>query len=396
MSRTRHPKMDVHTSEGVKHRNIYNKWNKYETQKGIPTYGAPVDRALASDMSRTSEQYIPEGVPDYSPITKRVYAKYEVIMAAGAVATPQLLMLSGIGPAQHLRERSIPVMADLPVGKRMQDHQEVFINYLFPDDYTPPFDMKKEAITGMPTFRAHLRGEQTLLSSNMVPSGIEGSSDGPTGTIPKWHLHHTVAGAIENFDWQLSFDDESADSPTRVARGATELFTWKGFKIHGHNCELSGNHAYGRLELRSRDPFQPPFLDPRYGSSEEDNAEIVHCWRTVREIMATVEPKYAGRELGPCAAAVTDEQMTQCVRNKVWGHHISGGAPMSGCTQPHAVTDPRARVYQIDALRIADISLFPTIPHGNPAGVVMMMAEKIADMIAEDHKRHAHHPRAEL
>lgn len=390
MSRTQHPKYDAKTSEGVKHRHVFNKWNKFEAQKGVPTYGAPVDRALASDMNRTSEQYIPEGVADYSSITHEVRARYEVVLATGAVATPQLLMLSGIGPADHLRERSIPLVADLPVGKRLQDHQEVFINYEFPDEYEVPFDMKKEAAKGMPTFRAHLRGERTLLSSNMVPSGLEGSSAGPTGTVPKWHLHHTVAGALENFDWQLSFDDESVDSPTRVARGATELFTWKGFKIHGHNCELSGNHAYGRLELRSRDPFQPPFVDPRYGSSDEDNAEIVNCWRTVRQIMNTVNPKFAGRELGPCAKAETDAQMTQCVRNKVWGHHISGSAPMANCTTPFAVTDPRARVYHVDGLRVADISLFPTIPHGNPAGVVMMMAEKISDMIIEDYRDRIH------
>lgn len=396
MSRTQHPKLDVRTSEGIKHRHVYNKWNKYETQKNIPIYGAPVDRGLASDLNRTAEQYIPEGMPDYSSVTGQVRARYEVILAAGAVATPQLLMLSGIGPADHLRERSIPLVADLPVGQRMQDHQEVFINYEFPDSYAPPFDMKMEALKGFPTFRAHMRGERTVLSSNMVPSGLEGSSSGPDGRIPKWHMHHTVAGALENFDWQLSFDDESAESPTRVARGATELFTWKGFKIHGHNCELSQNHAYGRLELRSQDPFQPPFVDPRYGSSDEDNAEIVDCWRTVRKLMATVDPKYAGRELGPCARAETTEQMTQCVRNKVWGHHISGSAPMANCTTRFAVADPRARVYHVNGLRISDISLFPSIPHGNPAAVVMMMAEKISDMILEDYRGHAGHGHDEL
>ncbi len=186
--------------------------------------------------------------------------------------------------------------------------------------------------------------------------------------------------------------------------------------MHVHNCELSQNHAYGRLELRSRDPFQPPFLDPRsvsvsvcsrsrsrspslsllsrlnfcsssrsYGSSDEDNNEIAHCIETVRELMRVSNPLYVGHEVSTCARARTRSQLVQCVRNSVWGHHISGSAPMGNCSTPHAVTDDRARVYNVAGLRVADISLVPTLPHGNPAAVVMMMAEKVSDLIKEDY-----------
>jgi choline dehydrogenase-like flavoprotein len=268
----------------------------------------------------------------------------------------------------------------------MQDHQEVMSLWKFPDAMTPGFNFLSEAAKGFPTLRAHLKGERTFFSSNGVPAGLEGSSAGPNGSVPKWHMHHITMGAFENFDYNLAAYDETVNPPYRIPRSPLELFRWKGLTLHAHNCELSQNHAYGRLELRSKDPFQPPLLDPRYGSSEEDNLEMVDCLETVREIMNNTDPLYAGEELGASAKAKTREQLLQFVRNAVWGHHISGSAPMGSCSVPFAVTDPRARVKKVDGLRVCDISLVPTIPHGNPAGVVMMMAEKIADLIKQDHK----------
>jgi len=384
-ARSPHPSKSFDTNEGVKHHKPYNKWDRLEVQAKEPKLGAPVDKSLAFDYSRTSDQYIPETISEAVLKAKTVTAKYEVILSTGAVTTGQLLMLSGIGPVNHLHERGIPVVYDLPVGQRMQDHQEAFIQYKYPSDFKPAFDFVTEAMHGFPTIRAHLRGERTFFSANGVPAGLEGSSDGPNGKIPKWHLHHITMGAFENFDYNLAVYPESVTTPYRLPRGLVELFRWKGLYMHQHNCELSQNHAYGRLELRNRDPLQPPFLDPRYGSSDEDNAEIVNCIQTVREIMKHTDPKYVGEELGPSAEAVTKEQLTQFVRNSVWGHHISGSAPMGNCTTDFAVTDERARIYGVDGLRVCDISLLPTIPHGNPAGVVMMMAEKIADMIKQDY-----------
>jgi len=97
------------------------------------------------------------------------------------------------------------------------------------------------------------------------------------------------------------------------------------------------------------------------------------------------DPKYVGEELEPSASAKTTEQLTQFVRNNIWGHHISGSAPMGNCSTWYSVADERARVYKVQGLRIADLSLFPTIPHGNPAGVAMMIGEKVAYMIRSDY-----------
>lgn len=91
----------------------------------------------------------------------------------------------------------------------------------------------------------------------------------------------------------------------------TEMFSWRGLHVHTHICELSGNHATGKIELRSNDPMATPFLDMRYGASDEDNAELVDCAKNVREIMKNSDPKFVGEEYGRCSKAITDEQLTQ-------------------------------------------------------------------------------------
>jgi len=205
--------------------------------------------------------------------------------------------------------------------------------------------------------------------------------------VPAWHLHHVSIGTFESFDYNFAEYADTETPPYRIPRNLVELVFWEGTYIHLHDCALSGNHAYGKIELKNRDPFVPPFVDPRYGSSDEDNYEIVNCILTLRQIMANTDPQYVGEELEPSAGATTVEELLQVVQNNIWGHHIAGSAPMGNCSFPYAVTDYKGRVYGVDSLRIADISLFPTIPHGNPAGVVMMVAEKIASQILDDYGR---------
>eukprot|EP01111_Echinosteliopsis_oligospora_P004375 TRINITY_DN1701_c0_g1_i1.p1 TRINITY_DN1701_c0_g1~~TRINITY_DN1701_c0_g1_i1.p1 ORF type:complete len:757 (-),score=226.92 TRINITY_DN1701_c0_g1_i1:37-2307(-) len=381
------PSKSTDADEGVKHHHAFTKWDRIDVQSKNEILGAPVDQKLAFDWNRGEDQYVPESIPDRSSITHQVTAKYETILSAGTLGTGQILMLSGIGPANHLKERSIKTVVDLPVGQRMQDHQELSIVYKFPKKYDPGFDFFSETAKGFPTLRDHLAGKRTFFSFNQVPAGVEGSSAGPNGTIPKWHLHHLTQGPFENLDFNMLAYRESVDSPSRLPRSLIELYKWTGLMYHSHNCELSQNHAYGKLELRNRDPLQPPFYDPRYGSSDEDNAEMASCIEATREIMKAADPKFVGEELEPSASAKTREQITQWVRNNIWGHHVSGSAPMGSCDYEFAVADHKARVYGVDGLRVSDASLFPSIPHGNPAAVVIMMGEKIAADIIGDYKK---------
>jgi len=387
--RTQSPSKSTDSNEGAKHHEGFTKWDRIDLQSKNEILGAPVDKKLAFDWTRGKDQYVPETVPDRTNITRLVTAKKEIILSAGAFGTGQILLLSGIGPENHLKERSIKTVVDLPVGQRMQDHQEVSIVYKFPKTYKPGFDFFSETASGFSTLRDHLSGKRTFFSSNSVPAGVEGSSVGPNGTVPKWHLHHLTIGPFENLDFNMLAYRESVDAPSRLPRSLIELYRWTGLQYHSHNCELSQNHAYGKLELRNKDPLQSPFYDPRYGSSDEDNEEMVNCIQTTREIMKAADPKYVGEELEPSASAITKEQITQWVRNNIWGHHVSGTAPMARCDYEYAVTDKKARVYGIDGLRVSDASLFPSIPHGNPAATVMMIGEKIAADIISDYQSSA-------
>jgi len=137
-------------------------------QAKVERYGAPVARSLAFDWNRLAEQYIP-GVPIPQSAPQTVTARHEVILSAGAVMTAQILLLSGVGPAEHLRARNITLVADLPVGRHTQDHQELYIMFKYPILYDPGFSFITEIATGFPTLRAHLRGERTFFFVEFEP-----------------------------------------------------------------------------------------------------------------------------------------------------------------------------------------------------------------------------------
>jgi choline dehydrogenase-like flavoprotein len=390
-ARTEHPDFPLSANEGLKHQYPYSKWNPSNREK-TGTLGCPVDQKLATDYNNDKGQFVPEDETDFTGHTQTVRARFEVIVSAGAIGTAQILMLSGIGPRSHLEELSIPVIHDLPVGQRLQDHQEALIFYEFPPEFKHPWNFTEDAINGFPGVGGWINGGRSFLASNHVPGGVEGSIHGPhdPNKIPHWHLHHAMFGIVENVDWHMALDERSLKVPHRLPRSTAEFFTWTGLAYHSHLCETSGNKAHGRIELRSRDPLENPLVDPHFGTSDEDNAAIVHCLQETRRIMDVSDRKFVGKEVGPCAEARTDRQLTACIRNLIWAHHIASSAPMGTCNTPHAVTDNKARVYGVDGLRVADISLFPEMPHANPTGIVMMMGEKIADDIKNDYRKHLH------
>lgn len=238
LDRTDHPTKPRSEDEAKKHHKPYNKWDKITVQIGAERLGAPVAKDLAFNFDRPYDQYIPESKTSYVPST--VTAKYEVILSAGSIASAQLLMLSGIGPKDHLREKNITLVQDLPVGIHTNDHQEVFIQYFFPPGYNPGFNFVTELLTGFPELRKFQSGKRSFYSSSEFAGGLDGSSEGPQGTIPKWHMHHLSAGTFENYDFNIAASSETVSVPYRVPRGILEITAWQGLKTHVHGCELSG------------------------------------------------------------------------------------------------------------------------------------------------------------
>ena len=275
----------------------------------------------------------------------------EVILCAGAIGSPQLLMLSGIGPASHLREIGIEVRLDLPgVGENLQDHP--FFTLCF--EATVAEDLADaEKPKAMLQF---LLGRKGPLTSNV------GEAMAFIRTRP----------GLPAPDVELIF--------------APAYYHDHGFDTHDGNAYTLGAvliapRSRGRLRLRSSDPDEKPELVGNHLAEPEDTAALVAGFRRVREIVAT-EPLAAvtGAELVPGAQIESDEEVDSFLRRELELLYHPAGTCRMGVGED-AVVDPQLRVRGIRALRVADASIFPLIPGGHIHAPTMMVAERAADLI---------------
>jgi choline dehydrogenase len=286
-----------------------------------------------------------------------VRARREVIVSAGSINTPQLLKLSGIGPATELREHGIPVIRDLAgVGENLQDHLEFY----FQVACTQPVTL----YSSMGSFSRALIGARWLLFKD----GLGATNHFETGGFIR-----SRAG-VPYPDIQFHF------LPLAVTYDGSSLAKEHGFQAHVGPMR---SKSRGHVRLASRDPRDKPKIRFNYLSHPDDLVEMRACARLTREIFA--QPAFApyrGREIQPGADVTSDEEIDAFVRNKVESaFHPSCTCRMGRRDDPLSVVDPVAQVIGVEGLRVVDSSIIPSITTGNLNAPTIMLAEKAADHI---------------
>ncbi|EDO38956.1 predicted protein, partial [Nematostella vectensis] len=288
---------------------------------------------------------------------RRVRAKKEVIISGGAINSPQLLMLSGVGNAEELTRLGIPVVVNLPgVGENLQDHLEMYIQ-----------QECKKPLT--------LYSAQKLM--NMIPIGI------------RWFLFQTGLGASAHLE---------AGGFIRSREGVPHpdiQFHFLPSGVIDHGRTPIDRHAYqlhvgsmrsqskGYVKLKSPNAYDHPIIDFNYMSTEDDWQEMRACVRLSREIFAqkAFEP-FRGDEMRPGSHIRTDDEIDAFVREFAdSAYHPSCTCKMGSASDPLAVVDNAARVFHVDNLRVVDASIMPSVVSGNLNAPTVMIAEKIADAI---------------
>ncbi|MGU3495999.1 GMC family oxidoreductase [Xanthobacteraceae bacterium A53D] len=290
-------------------------------------------------------------------------ARREVILAAGALGSPQLLMLSGIGPGAHLQERGIDVVRDMPgVGSNLQDHLQLRMVYkvagigTLNERYHSPFGR-----IGMGLEYAFFRkGPLTMAPSQL---GIFTRSD--------------PGQARANLEFHVQ--------PLSLDKFGDPLHRFPAFTMSVCNLRPTSR---GTIRLKSADPAAPPEIRPNYLATEDDRQVAADSIRVARRIVAqpALTP-YMPDELLPGSAIRSDDEAALARAAGDVGttiFHPVGTAKMGLASDPLAVVDARLKVFGIEGLRVVDASIMPTITSGNTNSPTIMIGEKGARMILED------------
>ncbi|WP_313515895.1 choline dehydrogenase [Pseudomonas sp.] len=282
-------------------------------------------------------------------------ARREVLLCGGAIASPQILQRSGVGPADLLQRLGIPLVHALPgVGENLQDHLEMYLQY----SCTQPVSL----YPALKWYNQPAIGAQWLFAG----SGIGASNQFEAGGFIR---------SREEFEWpniQYHF------LPVAINYNGSNAVEEHGFQAHVGSMR---SPSRGRVQVKSRDPHEHPSILFNYMSSEQDWQEFRDAIRLTREIMAqpALDP-YRGREISPGVEVQSDEQLDAFVREHAeTAYHPSCTCKMG--SDAMAVVDGQGRVHGLQGLRVVDASIMPQIITGNLNATTIMIAEKIADRV---------------
>lgn len=310
---------------------------------------AHVSKILFQGRSATGVSYIKGG-------TEHQVDAGEIILSAGAIQSPQLLQLSGIGPARFLSSMGIPVVADLPgVGENLQDHLQLRVMYKCTKPITTNDDL------------ASLWGKARIgakwLFTRKGPLAIGTNQGG---------LFTRVLPESKTPDVQFHFATLSAEL------AGAQPHPWPGFTMSV--CQLRPE-SRGTVRLRSRDPREPPAMQANYLATGLDGRCAIEGIKLARALAATKSLKpYVAEEYRPGSGARSDEELLEFARD----HGATIFHPAGTCKMGNdemAVVDPELRVRGVENLRVVDCSIMPTLVSGNTHAPVVMIAEKASDLI---------------
>lgn len=312
--------------------------------------GAQARRVLFDGKRAVGVEYAVGGV------RKEATAATEVLLCAGAIGTPQLLMLSGVGPQDHLADHGIGVVADRPgVGANMRDHLDVMAYRL-----TKPIGTISYSLAGLAgqagALGQYLRDKSGTLASN-IAEGNGFVRSRPDAVQPDIQFHFIPALAMDH----------------------GEKKNWGRAGVSIHACNLYPEST-GTIRLASGDPDHAPLIDPNYLATERDWEVMVAAGKVAREVLSQpVWDDVGGDFVRPAQAPTGDAGWRALIRDEAETiYHPVGTARMGRPDDEGAVTGPMGLVHDVSGLRVVDASLFPDIPGGNTNAPVIMVAERIA------------------
>lgn len=320
---------------------------------------ATVTKILITSGRAHGVNFVKDGV------ARTAHTSAEVILSAGAIGSPQIMMLSGIGPGQHLREKGIQVLHELPgVGRNLQDHLMAPIRFLA-TKHTGHRSTAWHFLTGL--FNEFVLGRGWFGKTFLEGGGfVKSSASQPRPDIQ-----------MLSIPW--AYPEPNDDGPGHPTISREHSFTMLPGLIYPK--------SRGEVTLRSADPFDKARMDPHYLEEEADMQLLETGFLMCREIANTAPlSKFIRGEANPGPQARTKEQIRAAIRRHAKTiYHPVGTCKMGRDSM--AVVDAQLRVHGIDGLRIADASIMPNIPGGNTNAPSIMIGEKASDMIKQGRRQ---------